>query len=337
LSTRPATKMFYLVAGCTFLIEAYDNWSHGAVSEIFSGWFFTALPECDVPAPDATIRVRSGVNPPAIPPGLAPFPIINGGTCFTDGSRYYIKFDDSLVAFGPGKSRQVDLWIDKPYPYDSGDVVQLLCHALSPALRRCNIFEIHSGGVIPPHGDKAILIAGPSGSGKSTLTSQLANSGWRYLSDDILLVYGGKENLHVQAFRRFFALTANTISALKLTRVAPSEGSGRYKERVIPQEHFGPGLVQEAVPRTMVFPMITGEPQSRTTQLTPTQTMSRLLRLCPWASYDKPTSVQHLQTLGALANGTTAYDLFAGTDILDDPNVVTKMFYTLAEEFVLKH
>lgn len=36
--------------------------------------------------------------------------------------------------------------------------------------------------------DKAILIVGPSGAGKSTLASYLANEGWSFISDDLVMI-----------------------------------------------------------------------------------------------------------------------------------------------------
>src|SRR5262249_18906279 len=158
--TRPATKMFYLVAGRIILIDTADEWTLQAVSEVFSGWFFDLLPPHITADANATIHIHSGVDLPSIPPDLKSFEITCGGRCFTDENHYYLKVDDALIVFG--KHSHVDFWIAKTYDRSSATFVQLLSQALSPALRRSGVFEIHSAGVISPKSKSALMIAGTS-------------------------------------------------------------------------------------------------------------------------------------------------------------------------------
>jgi len=44
---------------------------------------------------------------------------------------------------------------------------------------------LHASAVIPPGGDRALVIAGDSGSGKSTIAATLAKRGWAVLNDDV--------------------------------------------------------------------------------------------------------------------------------------------------------
>jgi hypothetical protein len=46
-------------------------------------------------------------------------------------------------------------------------------------------------------------------------------------------------------------------------------------------------------------------------------TMARLLRMCPWACYDKPTAAAHLEVLAHLARQAEGYELLAGSDLLN--------------------
>jgi len=317
--------MYYSVAGRTVLIEAFDDWSLSAVSKLFAGWFLTSLSQSTTHKPDLTLRIRCGPTPPLVPPGLNVFEIALGGKCHTDDSYFYLKFDNSLIVFGGDTFADVDLWVDQPYDVSSAKVVQLISHALSPALRRCGVFEIHSAGVIPPGCSRAMMILGPSGSGKSTLSSRLAKCGWRYLSDDILLLQDCGKSLKVGAFRRFFALTAETLAAVDLPQEFLNESSEVVKERITPQEHFDSDPIEQATPGYMIFTHVTREPQSRVVSLNSAEAMTRLLRLCPWASYDEPTSEEHLRILARLANTTSAFALHAGTDILNEPTLAAHL------------
>ena len=319
--------MYYSVAGRTVLIEAFDDWSFSAVSQLFAGWFLTPLSQSTTHIPDLTLRIRCGSTPPSVPTGLTVFEIALGGTCHTDNSSFYLKFDNSLIVFGGETSADVDLWVDQPYDVSSAKVAQLISHALSPALRRCGVFEIHSAGVIPPDRTRAMMILGPSGSGKSTLTARLAKCGWRYLSDDILLLQDCGNNLKVGGFRRFFALTVETLAVVDLPQAVLNESSGTAKGRITPQDHFDSDPIEQATPGFMIFTNVTGELQSRLVSLTSAEAMIRLLRLCPWASYDKPTSEEHLRILGRLANTTSAFALHAGTDILNEPTLAADLIH----------
>jgi hypothetical protein len=44
--------------------------------------------------------------------------------------------------------------------------------------------------------------------------------------------------------------------------------------------------------------------------------MMRLIRACPWASYDSSISVANFEVLTALVRQTVAFELFAGCDLL---------------------
>ena len=331
--TRPAAKMFYSVAGRTVLIEAHDEWSIQAVSELFSGWFLNSISGDDSGSFDATIRVHCGVSSPAIPSGFTSFEIGHGGTRHTDNQSFYIEIDGSLVYFAADRPC-VDLWVREPYEIASPIVAQLLSHALSPALRRCHVFEIHSAGVVSPRGDFAVMIAGPSGSGKSTLTSLLASCGWSYLSDDILLLRETDREIEALPFRRFFALTEATMAA---TNIQGSSFVRSAKERITPQDHFSSTQVQTATPRAIFFTSVAHEQSSRVVPLTAKESMTRLLRLCPWASYDKPTSVEHLRVLGRLANSTAAFELHSGADILEKPGRADQLVHSVFSETAMSY
>jgi len=325
--------MFYTVAGRTVLIEAYDAWSIHAVSNLFSGWFLNSISIDDADTCEATIRVHCGVSPPTIPSGLTSFEIAHGGTCHTDNQSFYIEIQGSLVFFAADKP-VADLWVKEPYDIAAPIVAQLLSQALSPTLRRCQVFEIHSAAVVSPHSDGAVMITGPSGSGKSTLTSLLASCGWRYLSDDTLLLREADQNIEVVALRRFFALTVATIAAAKIQ----SSGVVRSaKERITPQDHFSSTQVQTATPRAIFFTSVAPEQSSRAVPLTAKESMMRLLRLCPWASYDKPTSVAHLGVLGRLANSTAAFQLYAGADLLERPSRAEQLIHSVFSETALSY
>jgi hypothetical protein len=325
LLALPALKAVYTIAGRRILIEAHDAWSAEAVADLFNGWFLNLLPINGGLAADVTMEIRCGIASPGIPDELFEFEIPQGGICYTDGRTLYLDFNGSRVVIGPGLASYIRVWIKEQFNFGSKVLAQIISQAFAAALRRCSLFEFHSAGLVPPGQDQAILIAGGSGTGKSTLTLQLAACGWRFLSDDTLLLEKGNHGIEVHALRKFFALTAETIKTMRLPQLAPTAATGMLKERVTPLDLFPKGQIQHSKPGVIFFPTLSDLAESRVQKLTAAETMGRLLRLCPWAAYDKPTAAEHLRVLGALAKENAAFDLFAGTDLLEDQTLAAQL------------
>jgi hypothetical protein len=197
-------------------------------------------------------------------------------------------------------------------------------------MRRCGLYELHASGAIEPETRAGVLLVGPSGSGKSTALTQLAAAGWRYLSDDKLLLFDSGECVKARALRRVFAVTRPTVES---TALAGSEQFMREpapfdpnKTRFEPQSIFPGGFVESCEPRFIFFSTLTREPESGARALTQTESMARLIRICPWAGYDRPAARGHLDVLARLAKQAEAYELRAGTDLLGDAEYTSDFF-----------
>ena len=72
------------------------------------------------------------------------------------------------------------------------------------------------------------------------------------------------------------------------------------------------------MPRALFFPVITNEAASGARRMTQAETMRGLLRMCPWACYDRPAAAAHLGLLARLARQAAGFELKAGRDLLGD-------------------
>jgi len=181
------------------------------------------------------------------------------------------------------------------------EFARITSFAVCAALRRFGLFELHGAGVVEPVSGAGVLVIGPSGSGKSTLTFQLATAGWAYLSDDeVLLSLNGSE-VEARGFRSFFAM-ANAGFA--------------FKKVFEPGGVFSVERVSRVVPRWLLFTAISGEEKTRITELGQADAMIRLIRACPWATYDTTVAGANIALLSRLARQAKAFDLAAGTDLL---------------------
>ena len=317
---RPALVSFYTVAGRSICVEAEEAWASELFDRHFSGWHFR---RCGAtPEPSATIQVYDA-PPPRLPAGLESFGLASGGRCYTDGLAYHLACDGSLVSVGCGAANTVRVWAGaRESSRSEGALARLVFGAATAAARRCGLYELHAACVVEPWGGAGVLFLGPSGTGKSTLTAQLASAGWGYLSDDSLLLYADGESVKVHALRRAFSVTERTINAgvlagfeRSLKGPVPFDNS---KRRFDPLELFPEGYTESCKPSAIFFPAVANEPGSRAERLGQREAMALLIRMCPWASYDRPAARGHLEALSRLARNCHAYRLGAGTDLLGD-------------------
>ena len=300
---RPASQGFYAVAGRLLFVESFDRDLAILIERLFAGWQVTpvSFPERH---PDIRIDFIRADDLPEVSHSLSQFEVAEGGRCYITNDGYYLKFAESLLYLRAGDPLLVSVWICGP---SAAELARVASFAVCAALRRFGLFELHSAAVVPPETDAGVLIVGPSGSGKSTLTLQLASAGWGYISDDELLLSIAGEEVEARGFRSFFALAATGAGAPANT----------LKTCFEPAHVFATPRVQRTVPGFLLFSTINGGTETRLHELTQAETMTRLIRACPWATYDTAVAGANLELLSRLARQAKGFCLSAGTDLLE--------------------
>jgi hypothetical protein len=199
--------------------------------------------------------------------------------------------------------------------------------ALVKLLRSLSIFSLHAAGVTR-HG-RGVLIVGSPGSGKSTLAIGLVRLGWKYLSDDALLLRAHSDRIEALAFRKSFYV--NTDAALDYAEfplgdeVPDSYGGTKRRlniEEVYPAQHE-----QRCDPRVLLFSRIVSDSPSYLVPIDRVIALRNLLKQCSPQLFDQRTMGEHLRVLGRLVRQTTSYELSAGLDLYRDPG---RLMYLLA-------
>jgi hypothetical protein len=304
---RPASRSFYTVAGRFLFVQIPDPRLARLIDSLFAGWQLTPVAS---PGRDPEIEIKFfGDEPgPGVPPELNQFEVAEGGRCYTAENGYYLEFDNSLLRLRQvndgGAPVRVDVWFRQVPGTADAETARITSFAVCAALRRFGLFDLHSAAVAYPDSGKGVLLVGPSGSGKSTLTYQLAGAGWPYLSDDeVLLSTDESGEIEARGFRSFFALR---------------ERVGVASRNVFePAEVFSSTRASHAVPAWLLFTAISGLKETQLRELPQPETMTRLIRACPWATYDTAIAGANLELLSLLARQVTAFDLAAGTDLLE--------------------
>lgn len=320
-SERPAFANSYAVAGRFISIQASDSEISKLLERYFAGWHIAPVARQDSVKANVNIVFHNSGDQPEPPANLIPFEVAEGGQCRSGGQMYFFENNGSVVMTGHAGSATVEVWIgNHPASRARAPMARLIFNAAMVAMRRCGLYELHAAGVVTPSG-QGVLIIGPSGSGKSNLAAQLASAGWQYLSDDSLLLFSRDGEVHTHALRRMFALTDEIFSATGVAESDSIEVSiapfDPLKKRFEPAPLFPGQFVQACTPRKILFSRIEGAPNSRIQLLNRAETMARLIRMCPWACYDKTTAEAHLEVLGELARQADGFELYAGADLLN--------------------
>jgi hypothetical protein len=307
-----------------------DKGTAEKVARHIAGWHFAAGP--DDPAGAFTIELSREAAPP-MPRGAAAF-AVHHGQCFSEDGLWYLSTSDSWMRVHPPAMRRVEVWIGAETERSSTAFARLLFYATQAALRRCGLYELHTAAVIPPGRDDGVLFIGASGSGKTTLAMRLTAAGWSNVADDLVLIRDGSPAAEAFAFRRVFAATETTLEAYPTPGVeeATREPSAfePSKRRLDPEVLFPGRFAASCTPRVLVFPVITGRAESETRPIAASDALTRLLKMCPWASYDTAVARPHLSALASLARQCASYALLAGTDLLYDAQAAVRLFAPLA-------
>lgn len=329
-----ALRRSYLVAGQDLTFACADGETAAKVARLVAGWHFAARP--DDPAAALTIELSSEAAPP-MPRGPAAF-AVHHGHCFSEDGLWYLATSDSWMRVHPLVERRVELWIGVKTMQSPTAFARLLFYATQAALRQCGLYELHAAAVVPPACDDddrpdGVLIIGESGSGKTTLAMRLTAAGWSNVADDLVLIRDGSP-AEAFAFRRVFAATETTLEACPPPGLEEATREPNAfepsKRRLDPAVLFPGRFAPSCTPRALVFPVMTGRPESEMRPMTAPDALTRLLKMCPWASYDTAVALPHLNALANLARQCASYALLAGTDLLFDAQAAPRQFAPLA-------
>jgi hypothetical protein len=322
----------YTVAGRGVTLSFTDETMAVSVARVVAGWHFTV--SADEAASPFRIEFSTLDTAPPMPRGVPAF-AVHHGECHTADGFWYLSTSDSWMRVHPQGKRQVDVWIGPETSGSSTAFARIVFYATQAALRQCGLFELHAAAVVAPDDPVrgGILMVGASGSGKTTLAMRLAAAGWLHVADDVVLIRDASPAAEAFAFRRVFAATDKTLEACPVPHLDEATREPNAfepsKRRLDPAVLFPGRFASSCTPRTLLFPTLTGAARTGTRPLAAPDALGRLLKMCPWASYDTAVARPHLAALASLARQCRSYELLAGTDILEDAQAAPRLFASL--------
>jgi hypothetical protein len=203
------------------------------------------------------------------------------GFCgFEIGDDFYLS-DGSTTFHQHPPSAQGDVSLSPSF-FAKPSVLQrnFWAFALIKLLRSLSIFSLHAAGVTR-HG-RGVLIVGSPGSGKSTLAIGLVRLGWKYLSDDALLLRDNADQLEALAFRKSFYVdtdAASDYTEIPLGGEVP-DSHGGMKRRLNIEEVYPAQHEQRCDPRVLLFSRIVSDLPSLLVPVDRVIALKNLLKQC---------------------------------------------------------
>jgi len=325
----------YSVAGRILRLETSGELAHQLTDAFMQSCRFTRA-EPGAGAAATAIHVHSDCDVPAVPDVGCVQPLPPGRWRVTP-TEHYFEVGGSLVRVRPDGHPPIDLWIGKSREAcRRRSLLYLMGHAVHSALRRCALYTFHGAGLSLHDGSSGLVIAGASGSGKSTLALRLVQSGWRYLSDDSVLLFERADDVMAAGLRRPFAIGDGTTAALEWPELRAALGphllDDPHKRWLYPDDLFPGQAAASMRPDAIVFPTRTGDSRTLLAEMRPADALARLVQSRFWAGgHDAADAHGYLRILGRLARQAHAYELMAGTDLVEQPGRASDVLRSLLE------
>lgn len=197
-------------------------------------------------------------------------------------------------------------------------------------LRVLGLHIVHAAAVVHQEGG-GLLITGPSGSGKSTLSISLIRQGWRYLSDDTVLLGQQPDGVVARTWRKEISIDATATAAYAdLPLGAEAAGAAEKRKRRVYIEAAYPGQqVAGCLPRVLLFAQVVPQAASTVMPLARARALQQLLAQSGPPLFDRSSMAPHVAVLTRLLHQAPPYVLCAGRDVYQAPGRVEQLLTTV--------
>jgi hypothetical protein len=286
----------------------------------------------DLGSKGAVVTVSLTEDPFLLPPQATPRLYIEGKpVVWGNALSYIVKGEGKAWAEVHPVRREIDLFV----PSCSEDWIDCaashlwfpLTSSLTVLLHVERRYLLHAACLLPDaENDSAILFVGESDRGKSTLAYSLVRQGWRYLSDDAVLLRDDGEAVSAIPYRRSFGLDAVAKEYFpELRSHGPTQLAELDKLCVDAEVYHGGQRAEYAVPKVLVAPAIVDAATSRLEPLSQKEALHTVLRQSGLLTLDPQRTPMHFDSVVRLCAQARLFRLEAGRDVLELPANVARL------------
>ena len=256
--------------------------------------------------------------------GLKPY-VVNGISIFETNSSVIITDNDSTFSIAPWSGRGAVSLHPSSKQKTPGAKYNFLLLGLTYLFSYQGLFDLH--GAALSDGGAGYVFLGESGSGKSSLALNLVHQGWRYASDDSLLLKSNGKGVEVLSFRKFFYIDPAVASRYpELDRLISKKSNPAGSKRFLDLEKAYPNqFLPSIVPKVLIFCKIIPEQKSSLKLYSKGQAFADLLKQSISIFFNRHTVTSHSKILKNLIDQCACYQLLAGRDLFDEPDKIIKI------------
>lgn len=292
-----------------------------------------ALDSPAVEEPDARLHVESVSALPSLPPGLRKVGVDNNGVVIWQGDDLFcLQTPDAVFAVDLATNQALGSVSMASGAEMGAPMMWLTMWSLNLFLRGYHFFPLHAAA-LTQGGGPGLIATGASGSGKSTLACNLLHAGWRFLSDDTVLLHPSSDSVDVYAFRTNFSLREDSRSHFPdLLAHGQERPTGERKHWVPVRTLYPEQATDKCTPHVLVFPEISDRSESRIAPMSPVEALHCLAGQSALLRFRRDWAGEHLTLLVRLTHQAQSYRLEAGRDLLEHPSHSHELMAPLLNE-----
>ena len=256
-------------------------------------------------------------DPPSVPLEAVRAVKAENVSCYKHGRIiYYSSEDGSVVQLDP-VSGTVRGYLREKVLDNAVTLYSLAGAPFSDILKYNSLYSLHSAALC--RNGAGYLFSGDSGSGKTTSTLGLVVNGFKYASDDVVLLEEVKGEVHAHSLTRTFNVdrkSGERFPGILKKEDLPVKPGAKVMVRI--EEFIPDAFVPGIRPDVIIFLKIISSEKSRIHPLRQLEVFRRLLKQSVPAA-DNEVSQRQLKILGQLARQVRGFELQGGRDIYEDP------------------
>ncbi len=265
-----------------------------------------------------------------------PYPLPSGAvkeikgpsiTYYSRGDKvYFVSRNGSLISLDPFH-REAKGFLTNDILKSPLDFLSFVSEPLAEMQKYRGLYFLHAAALCGS--GISILVSGESGCGKTTTSVSLVANGFKYISDDTLLIEKLNEGVTVYPLYKSFNIDQDI--ARRFPKIFRDKKKFFSKEgkmpidisKIIPGSH-----ISSAKPDVIIIPKIISSSKSEIRHIGHLEVYKRLLSQIILA-IDKKVAKKQLNALELLVKQTRGFELLSGKDLYENPdsilNVIGKL------------
>jgi len=306
--------------GLTFDFSSEDEELRRRIRGVLAAYGFPLGPPATGEV-DGRLHVETVNTLPPLPAGLREVGVDNNGVAVWQGGDLFCLRTPDATFTVDLDAKRAEGHVTMTRAAEMGaPVMWLTLWSLNLFLRCYQFFPLHAAA-LTRNGGPGLIATGASGSGKSTLACNLLQEGWKFLSDDTVLLRPDADGVAVYAFRTNFSLREDSRNVFPdLLSHGRERPTGERKHWIPVRTLYPDQATDSCTPHVLLFPEVSDRAESRLTPVSPVEALHCLVGQSALVRFRRDWAEEHLALLVRLTHQAQSFKLEAGQDLLEHPN-----------------